>query len=358
MADVDSTLAGRFVLLHLPACTCPHPRKRTIGDCRAALGHLLRLSTHGVSSRASTEVRQTPAASELARFHHYLADTCGLAENTCRYRLKHVGDFLSQHERAALTGTGELTAQDIEGFVADIALRWRPSSLGVIRSSLHSFLRFRALAGDDTRMLIAALPRIANWPHSTLPKALSELEAAAFLEAFDQSVPTGLRDFAIARCLLDPGLRGQEAASLQLDALDWRGGTLTIGGTKGRRAHRLPLPSATGKAIARYLKSGRPYSSHRAVFVRHTAPYDKPLSVAGVRSSMNRAFVRCGLADRFCNTHALRRTLAVQLQRGGTSLKEIADVLRHRSLNTSTSYARVDLERLREVALAWPGVVA
>jgi integrase/recombinase XerD len=89
--------------------------------------------------------------------------------------------------------------------------------------------------------------------------------------------------------------------------------------------------------------------------VRHRAPADKPLSVAAIRNAMNRAFVRCGLRSRFCNTHVLRHTMATRLQRAGASVKEIADLLRHQNLNTASTYARVDVEGLRAVALPWPG---
>jgi site-specific recombinase XerD len=91
------------------------------------------------------------------------------------------------------------------------------------------------------------------------------------------------------------------------------------------------------------------------VFVRHRAPFGVPLSVAAIRNAMNRAFARCNLDDQFCNTHVLRRSTATRLQRANVSIKEIADLLRHRSLDTARVYARVDLERLREVALSWPG---
>jgi site-specific recombinase XerD len=77
--------------------------------------------------------------------------------------------------------------------------------------------------------------------------------------------------------------------------------------------------------------------------------------VAAIRNAMNRAFVRCGLRDQFCNTHVLRRTTATRLQRAGASVKEIADLLRHRSIDTASAYACVDLEGLRAVALPWPG---
>lgn len=111
----------------------------------------------------------------------------------------------------------------------------------------------------------------------------------------------------------------------------------------------------TGEALAHYLREGRPQTESRVLFIRHRAPFGVPLGVAAIRSAMNRAFARCALADQFCNTHVLRRSMATRLQKTGVSIKEIADVLRHRDVNTARVYARVDLDRLRTVALPWPG---
>lgn len=340
---------------HLTRCACPASRKTDVCDNRAALRLLLRLMPRDdLGSVTAVEV-PTPLQAELERFQHYLSNICGLAANTCCNRIRHVRAFLEAYHRTGLTEVMLPTRQDIDCFFADVAQRWTPASLHVIRGSLNSYFRFRALAGDQTQILVAALPSIADWSRANLPKALSEEQLETFLQAFDRTDPTGQRDYAIARCLVDLGLRGHEVTQLQLAAVDWRGGTLVINGSKGKRVDRLPLPSRTAQAIAHYLRHGRPKTSNGAVFVRHVAPFDKPLKVAALCGAMNRAFVRCGLGDQFCNTHVLRHTAAVRLQRSGASLKEIADVLRHRNLDTTTTYTRVDLEGLRAVALPWPG---
>ena len=243
----------------------------------------------------------------------------------------------------------------MDAFFAELSSHLRPASLRAICNSLRSYFRYRALLGEPTAALAAALPRIADWRRATLPKVLSNTEVEAFLMAFDCADPVGLRDYAIARCLLDLGLRGHEVTYLTLESLDWRSATLTISSTKSKRVQQLPPPVSTGEAIVQYLRQGRPQTANRCLFVRHRAPFDKPLSVPAIRSSMNRAFVRCALRDRFCNTHVLRRTTATRLQRSGASVKEIADLLRHQSLDTASTYARVDLEGLRAVALPWSG---
>ncbi|WP_224029379.1 tyrosine-type recombinase/integrase [Paraburkholderia caribensis] len=199
------------------------------------------------------------------------------------------------------------------------------------------------------------MPKIANWPNRKPPKVLSDIQLEHFLQAFDVNTPSGMRDYAIARCIVDLGLRGDEATHLTLDAIDWRRGIVTLRHTKSQRSQRMPLPDQAGAAIALYLRAGRPLTESRFVFVRHRAPFGVPLSVAAIRNAMNRAFARCSLDDQFCNTHVQRRSTATRLQRANVSIKEIAHLLRHRSLDTARVYARVDIERLHEVPLSWQG---
>lgn len=143
-------------------------------------------------------------------------------------------------------------------------------------------------------------------------------------------------------------------AHLQLDDVDWRTGTLHIHG-KGRRVDVLPLPGLTGQAIADYLRHGRPSTTRRELFVRHRPPANTAADLDIVRNAIRYAAQRCGLQARIRGTHILRRTAACRMVQAGTPFKEIADLLRHRSLDTTTIYAKVDLPALRRVALPWPG---
>ncbi|NUY06180.1 tyrosine-type recombinase/integrase [Paraburkholderia sp. JPY169] len=352
-SDVDEALVEHFIRDHLPVCRCPEPCRSVISEMRAALHHLLALPFF---ADAVPTTAPDPIARELHKFHEFLRDTCGLARSTCVYRVRHLEAFFASCTLNESAESLILTIPAVEAFLTGLARRhWKPSSLGVICTSLRSYLRFRALHGDDTRLALSTMPLIANWPHRNPPKVLSDIQIERFLQAFDINTASGMRDYAIARCILDLGLRGDEATHLTLDSIDWRRGIVTLQHTKSHRAQRMPLPEQAGAALARYLREGRPQTDSRSVFVRHRAPFGVPLSVAAIRNAMNRAFARCNLDDQFCNTHVLRRSTATRLQRANVSIKEIADLLRHRSLNTARVYARVDIERLREVALSWPG---
>jgi site-specific recombinase XerD len=115
----------------------------------------------------------------------------------------------------------------------------------------------------------------------------------------------------------------------------------------------MPLPAVTGEAIAAYLKDERPKTSNRAVFVRNVAPRDEPIGPDLVRKTIRLAFSRAGLP--YTRSHLLRHTMANRLLAGGASLKEVADMLRHRSLNTTMIYAKLDSRNLVEIAMPWPG---
>jgi integrase len=160
----------------------------------------------------------------------------------------------------------------------------------------------------------------------------------------------------MVRCALDLGLRSREIATLGLDDIDWQAGTIILRRTKSRREDTLPLPPTTGQAIVDYLLHERPPSASRAVFVRRIAPCDRPLGADCVRKTIRQAYARAGLP--YTRSHLLRHTMASGLLASGSSLKEVADVLRHRSLNTTLIYAKLDSRNLTAVALPWPGGAA
>jgi site-specific recombinase XerD len=222
--------------------------------------------------------------------------------------------------------------------------------------TLHSYLKFRATQhGDLVDEIVAAIPNVAGWRLTALPETLSDSEINQLLNSFDRETASSLRDYAMVRCLVDLGLRAAEVVHIQLDDLNWREGTLQIRRTKSRRAYVVPLPEPTGCAIADYIRLARRQTmASRAVFVRHYAPADVPLGTGRVHQAVRAAYVRCGWTDRF-GTHLLRHSVARRLLRAGASLKDVADILRHQSIDTTAIYTKIDLHSLEVVALPWPG---
>ena len=355
LRSIDESLTHQFITEHLPACRCPYPFLRTSIAARAALVHLLHvLRAEGYISEREVLIHP-PIWNELERFEDYLGSVCGLAIATRASRRQWVSRFLTDLFAFAPIDIARIQPHDIVRFMVRPTNHYRPGSLGVLGCALRSYLRFRAvICGDKVEALLAAVPCIARWPLDTVPKHLADEEIVRFLGAFDKHSANGQRDFAMARCLLDMGLRAGEVAAIQLDDLNWRAGTLTIRHGKSRQADVLPVPAQTGRAIVQYVRCARPPSTTRALFVRHRAPFSLPITRRFVCGVICRAFGRCGLTH--CKgTHVLRHTAAVRMRYAGASLKEIADVLRHRSLDTTMIYSKVDLPRLATVAAPWPG---
>jgi integrase len=244
----------------------------------------------------------------------------------------------------------------VRRFIVDHTDRWSAGSMHVIAGALRGYLRFRASQGDRVQALFAAIPSIAHRRLATLPEVPTDVEIERLLRSFDQPFPSSRRGYAMLRCLVDLGLRGSEVGGLRLDDIDWHAGTVRLAKPKSRRVEVLPLPCETGRAISDYLVSERPQTTSRAVFVRHVAPYDQPIGTGVVQRAVRAAYQRCGLPH--TRVHILRHSVASRLLSAGTPLKEIADVLRHRSLDTSAIYTKIDTPRLAAVALPWPGSAA
>src|SRR5207248_324448 len=190
---------------------------------------------------------------------------------------------------------------------------------------------------------VAAVPRIPHWRLANLPRAMTDEQLRAFLSAFDRATATGRRDYAMALCQVELGLRVSEVADLCLDDIDWRAATVRIRPGKAGRVRELPLPNRVGRALARYLRHGRPATPYRNVFIRHRGRRGHPVSPALIKGIMRLTYAEVPGGERWTGTHLLRHTAATRMLRRGASVKEIADVLGHRRLDTTAIYAKVDL---------------
>jgi site-specific recombinase XerD len=313
----------------------------------------------GLGVVAAPTPARTPATEAerlLARFAGYLARERGLAESTIDRHVGQVRPFLRVRDTGEMVDLRRLDASDVTAFV----LAWCRDNRGgtAVRmvTALRSLLRFLHVDGLIGQPLVQAVPSVAEWKLASLPKALDAAEVAALLESCDQATVAGRRAYAILVVLVRLGLRAGEVARLSLDDVDWRRGEITVRG-KGNRHERLPLPADVGQAIVSYLDRGRPAttSTSREVFMTVLAPH-RALTRGAVTEVVARAAERAGLGRIYA--HRLRHTAATGMLRGGGSLVEIGQVLRHHRPRTTMIYARVDTEALRTLARPWLGGAA
>lgn len=355
ISAINKKTVATFLYRHLPQCRCAPPCPKQLVNARAALKHLQVIQA-GDKDMIAAPKRLNPLDKGLQEYHVYLDQVCGLAPATCLYRIRYAREFLNVMFPKGPLNFDKITAPKLMKFMAQRTHQCRPGTAQVIGCSLRSYLRFLQLRGWCKHHLREAVPRIPQWRLATLPKIMTEAQGDQFLSSFDRSTASGRRDYAMALCLTELGLRAQEVAHLSLKDIHWHDGTLLITGGKSRRTRILPLPTRVGQALANYLQQARPLTRSPQLFVRHTIPVGMPLGPSLVRGAMRRAYGRAGFGTQWTGTHVLRHTAATRMHQRGATLKEIADVLGHQSIDTSAVYAKVNLPSLSRVALPWPEV--
>lgn len=320
----------------------------------SALGHILIvLRANFVIPPAL--IKKTLIDKELQFFDDHMNHVRGLATKTRNHYLYIVRRLLLDQFSGQSIVISKIKPKDVRQFISNQQESYTAvSSFSYMISALHNYFRFRATCGDQVNHLIGVACFPANWQLSSLPKALNNDEVKSLLKAIDHDNLSTLRMRAIVHCALDLGLRSCEVANLRLDDIDWHSATITLRKTKSHRVDTMPLPEATGLALADYLRYERPQiASNRSVFIRVIAPQNRVIGPDLIRKTIRQAYALAGLPH--TRSHLLRHTMASRLLEGGCSLKEVADVLRHRSLNTTLIYAKLDSKKLVEAALPWPG---
>jgi len=294
---------------------------------------------------------------ELRRYDEHLRDVRGLAAGTRKTRLRIIGWLLEGKFKRREIVMARMQPDDIRHFLARrLAKQQSASYTSQHSTALRSYLRYRATCGDQVGKLAAVIANPVHWRLATLPRALNVEDADRLLDAAAAARKMPKRTYAVVRLALDLGLRSGEIAHLNLNDIDWQAGTLMLRGTKSLRQDVLPLPEETGKALADYLQHERPAIPHPAVFVRLVSGRNLPITSWAIQKVIKRTCRRIALPD--VSAHALRHTVACRLVERGSSLKEVADLLRHRSLNSTLIYAKIDTPKLAAVALPWPGSAA
>lgn len=284
-------------------------------------------------------------------FERHMRQVLGLAPKTCQNHCRELSHFLDATPVRKTSDLEALTPLDLTKYLTGRSAQCQPSSLQQIAGSVRHFLRFAKQEGWITNPLSLAVPQIASRVAKDLPVYLSEQQLELLLASWDTNTAQGRRDLAIGLCLARLGLRAAEVAALTLEDLDWRHGILRLSQSKNGHPAQLPLLAEVGQGIANYLRKGRPACACRKVFVFHQRL--RPMNRQAVSQVIRRALQACGINVPRSGAHLLRHTLASHLVQNGATLKEVADLLRHRHINSTAVYAHVDIPQLRSVAQPW-----
>lgn len=244
------------------------------------------------------------------------------------------------------------TAAQLRAFVLAQTQGHSHSKAETVVTAVRMFMRFLIATGHCGEALQSAIPRLARWRQAALPRYLKSAVVERIIARCDPSTPLGARDRAVLLLLARLALRAGDVAGLRLKDIDWSRGRLRVTG-KTRQEAWLPLPQEVGDAILHYLASARPKVAGETVFLITRAPYTPMLS-RQVSQTAARTICRAGVDAPSYGAHLFRHSVATTLLHEGLSLQEIGSLLRHRDVDTTALYAKVDVDLLREVALPWP----
>lgn len=339
--------------LHLPQCQCPGPKR---GRCSLVVGWAQRFVEHlrriGILPAVIVDPKEGQSIL-LQEFLMWMRQHRAVGEASLRHYEYHLVELLG----CLGDDPSCFTAQNLRGFVQRRSRNY--SSTGGTKklfTAVRMFLRYLTIVGKCPAVLEYALPSLAGWSQQGVPRYLSAADVEALIAACDPADKVGMRDRAILLLLARLGLRAGDIASLRVADISWPLATIRVSG-KGQREALLPLPQDVGDAILTYLEFGRPHVESAHIFLRCCAPF-RPFAHGGpVSLIVRRAFLRSGIKTPSLGSHILRHSVAREMLRQGTPLYGIAAVLRHRSIETTTIYAKVDLDLLGEVAQPWPEVL-
>jgi site-specific recombinase XerD len=347
---LDEAVVDDFVDRHLPVCCCyRRPVGRRQEHLRVGLAHMLAMLREE-GAIAPIVSSKPPYQELLEEYCRFLSHDRGLAETTVTNYRRYLRDFLtSRGDAVSPIELTQLTAEDLLSFSRQRGVALGRTAWNHLATSLSGFYRWLDLRGHGGRHLVGAIPLRRQYRLADVPCALAWDEVQRLLAVVDRREPCGRRNYAMLLLFASYGLRGCEVRALCLDDIDWSCDEIIVFASKTGRSRRLPLIRPAGEAILDYLREERPPSRRREIFLSMRPPH------APLCSKLNR-----WLADRLKDAgierprggaHILRHSLAVHMLRGGQTLKDIGDVLGHRSPETTFIYTKLHVDDLRTVAL-------
>ena len=332
--------------------TTPKSQIKIPNLARLFVAHLIEI---GVATRPPLTPAQAERAELMSNFETNLLRQRGLSPRSVYHVLRFADRFLDHRFGDHMLDLPALNARDVVAFIEYLLARKRPFRDKTPATHLRSFFQYLFAQGLTTTNLSLCVPRAHKPWGARLPRHLSPHEVEAVLASVRANPRRGARDYAMLLLMARLGLRALEVMAIQLDDIDWRAGELLVRG-KGQRHDRLPIPTDVGEAISKYLREDRTSATTRTLFVTLRAP-NRPFKDSQVINDiLKEAFAATGLKPPtpYVGSHVLRHSLATNMVRAGASLKEIGDLLRHRSRATTMIYAKLDTDGLRSIAQPWP----
>lgn len=349
-AEIDSGISETF-RQHLPSCRCPLSNggkinHHTFFGVKRFHQYLAQL---GVCASDPAPTAESDEPSLITGFRHWLEVHRGAAQPTVKQYCRGASAMLESFGN----DPDKWDSASVRAYFLGHCGRCGAATAEKQVTAVRVFLRYLIAQGRCRTDLDRAVPTLAHWRLAALPQCLSSEQVERLVTACEGDSPGRIRDCAIILLLLRLGLRAGDVAGMRITDLEWDHATLRVCG-KGRYEVRLPLPQDVGDAVLRYLECRPKVARGDKLFVSNIAPFGPFVSGDAVSSVVKRALARAGVKAPAKGAHLLRHTAATEMLRHGVALEQIGSVLRHRSVDTSAYYAKVDVALLRQIAQSWP----
>lgn len=334
---------------HIARCRCAGFKRRAKDDGHGATVFLRHLRNIGIVAQAAPQSSQQPPL--LQGFCRWMRQRRGAKDQTLKAYRRIVLDAL----RSLGDDPTRFDARCLRAFVLDRAPRYGRQKAKLFVTVLRTFIRYLIAQGLCPVGLDAAIPTIAGWKLATLPRYLPAADVERVVVSCDPATAIGARDRTILLLLSRLGLRAGDVANLRWHDIDWRHATLEVAG-KSQCAVRLPLSQEVGDAILHHLANAPGASRSDYIFLSSVPPLGRGLESSGISCIARRAIARAGVQAPVRGAHVMRHSAATSLLAEGALLQSIGVLLRHRLLETTKLYAKVDFKVLSAVVRPWPEV--
>lgn len=281
----------------------------------------------------------------LERFLDALWMERGLSDHTLAAYRRDLQGLARWLETQAVDGLAAATRQDLLGYLHNrVAAGSQPRTTARLLSSLRRFYRYlvrEQLLTDDPSARIDS-PKLGRG----LPKALTEAEVEALLNAPDTDDPLGLRDRAMLEVLYASGLRVSELVTLEMYRVSLQQGVVRILG-KGSKERLVPLGEEAVSWLERYLGAARPQLVQgQATAALFPTRRGEAMTRQAFWYLIKRYARQAGITSHL-SPHTLRHAFATHLLNHGADLRVVQMLLGHSSLSTTQIYTHVARERLK-----------
>lgn len=252
---------------------------------------------------------------------------------------------------------GDVTVEALEAFFSSAYCtkasrhRYKP-----IIKELYRYLYDNRVLDKDYSILVLKEPKVHLG--TKVPSTYTENEIKRMIKAINRSSAKGKRDYLVMLLAAEYGWRASDITSFRLDQIDWEKNRISMIQYKTGVPVEFPLLASVGNAIIDYIKHGRPAGGDNVIIVNHENTHKgQKLKSPTIHSIVSKAMSTANIAnwkDKKHGPHSLRHSLATNMLKQNVAIPIISTILGHQSTETTKTYIKVDIPKLRQCSLPIP----